>query len=201
MDDDDDPQLYSPPAKTQKRQPNRSGKRYQINLGYGDHAKRLWDQFDEYKKGLGYETMADAAEWILELIGPLVAKQESIIITDNCTYDGTRGRCSLLLPKISNPLPMADKSNVSNSSRDGISNLRRAILLDCTVDCCQRNVNLPLWWRGDCVHVITCRSIPCAHVRIELNCNLFLAFLLLAQSIHFNFTIGDEIFHSFELYC
>ena len=74
--DDDDPQLHSPPAKTQKWQTNLSGKRYQINLGCSDHAKRLWDQFDMYEKRLGYETMADAAKWILEQIGPLVKDQE-----------------------------------------------------------------------------------------------------------------------------
>ena len=64
------------PAITQKKKRDCFGKRYQINLGYSDDAKRLYDQCHLYKQRLGFETATDTAEGMLQQIGPGVPQKK-----------------------------------------------------------------------------------------------------------------------------
>eukprot|EP00112_Aurelia_sp_Birch-Aquarium-sp1_P014856 Seg3237.1 transcript_id=Seg3237.1/GoldUCD/mRNA.D3Y31 product="hypothetical protein" protein_id=Seg3237.1/GoldUCD/D3Y31 len=72
----DDFGVHSPLRKTAKVQRKRKGKKYTIYLGYGDEAKKLWEEFEKVKERLGFRNLVETAEWMLKKTRPFVTGEE-----------------------------------------------------------------------------------------------------------------------------
>lgn len=65
----EDQDVCSPPSKVPKRKGD--GKRFEIHLGYGDAAKKVFDEVEMMKHGLGLENQRNTLEWMLTAIRPI----------------------------------------------------------------------------------------------------------------------------------
>ena len=66
--------VSSPPSKVPKRK--RDGKRFEIHLGHGDAAKKVFDEVELMKHALGFENQRNTLEWMLTAVRPIFETAE-----------------------------------------------------------------------------------------------------------------------------